>query len=117
MHADKEYVSLDEQIGKSTRHKNAVAFSKYRNRVFFMLSDWKAETEAAVLALKTVRNEKGKRLGIEISDVDTIKKHQDFFSKLLVDAKRESQRRQGYNHFAFTSSDILSLQVDGVELL
>jgi hypothetical protein len=117
-HADKKlYITLDEQVGKSQNHKNAVGI--FRNEVRFRVGDWKLLADATVLGLTVKQREKdsGKKSIVFPSlDENAISANRDFFKELLLEAKRESQRRQGENRFSFQASDITSITVDGNEV-
>ncbi len=90
------YIVLEEQMGASQNHKNAVSILK--NRVSFMVADWDADAEkqANQLGLPTSRSEKfGKRLEFPKLTSSDIERNSQLFKTLLSSARTESRSRQG----------------------
>jgi hypothetical protein len=86
------YITLDEQVGKSKKHKNAVCILK--RGVSFMVSDWHADDEAKRLEIPATRKEEIKKLLFPELTTSVIRTNSSFFQTMLAEAKRESRYRQ-----------------------
>src|ERR1700728_4252454 len=71
------YITLDVQIGKDKKNKNAISIR--RSVVRFMVSDWLIEEEAKQLEppIDTARNFQMKKLEFPNLSASTIKRHSD----------------------------------------
>ena len=109
-HSEKNgYISLDVQMGASARNKNAISVS--RTFVGFMVGDSSWQAEANSLGLLTSYNAPHRALRLKQIDVQTLKNHEDYFRRLSTHSFREAQSRQGYDHFAFHASDVISVNI------
>ena len=86
------YISLDEQLGKSKKNKNAVCILK--RGVSFMVSDWHSDEEAKRLKIPAIRREDIKKLIFPDLTISVIRTNSSFFQTMLAEAKRESRYRQ-----------------------
>lgn len=86
------YISLDLQVGKSRKNKNAV--SVLRHRVSFMVPDYHSEDAARSLSIPTTRDEQRKRPQFSGLTTSVIQNHTSFFQTMLAEAEQESRYRQ-----------------------
>ncbi len=110
-HSEKErYITLDEQLGKSRKNKNAVGI--FRERVSFMVGDRSFLSKATALGLAAKIQEERMKLVFPKLSMQSVIANREFFTEVILESKRESQRRQGEYRFAFSAGD-LEVSVDG----
>lgn len=86
------YISLDLQVGKSRKNKNAV--SVLRHRVSFMVPDYHSADAAKSLSIPTTRDDQRKKLKFPELTTSVIQNHTSFFQTMLTEAEKESRYRQ-----------------------
>lgn len=88
----KAYIVLERKLTKSDSNKNAV--SLIREGVSFMVGDWSLREDAQSRQLRAERSPSFPRLLFPDLELADILAHPDFFTRLILEAKRESERLQ-----------------------